>query len=36
MLIGEDQVQYWMKTTNWGSPEKSLELQLGVQSTNLL
>ena len=36
MLIGEDQVQYWMKTTNWGSPEKSLELHLGVQSTNLL
>lgn len=36
MLASEGQVQHWMKIINWENPEKSLELQLGDQSTHLL
>ena len=36
MLLGEGQAQHYMKTTNWESPERSLELQLGDQPPSLL
>ena len=36
MLVSEDQTQHWMTTANWESPERSLELQLGDQPTNLV
>ena len=32
----EGQAQHWMKIINWENPERSLELQLGDQSTDLL
>ena len=36
MLASEGQAQHWMKIINWENPERSLELQLGDQSTDLL
>lgn len=36
ILVSEDQAQHWMATANWVSPERSLELQLEDQSTNLV
>ena len=36
MLASEGQAQHWMKIINWKNPERSLELQLGDQSTDLL
>ena len=35
MLVGKYQAQHWMKTIDWESPERTLELQLGDQPTNL-
>lgn len=35
MLIGEGQAKYWIKTTTWENPERSLGFQLGNQLANL-
>ena len=36
MFVRQGQAQHWMKIINWKNPERSLELQLGDQSTDLL